>query len=61
MIFRFKSIHYSTLKQLRNYQEECINSTLSKLQNGVMRQAVSLPVGAGKTVHAIHYIYQSMN
>lgn len=35
---------------LRPYQEECIAKSLSMLQQGIKRQAVSLPVGSGKTV-----------
>lgn len=38
---------YSTL---RPYQEECISVCLNEFQKGVWRQAVSLPVGSGKTV-----------
>ncbi|KAJ2551727.1 DEAD DEAH box helicase [Coemansia sp. RSA 1878] len=35
---------------LRPYQQECIDKSLSELKSGVWRQAVSLPVGSGKTV-----------
>ncbi|KAJ2346712.1 DEAD DEAH box helicase, partial [Coemansia sp. RSA 2618] len=35
---------------LRPYQQECIDSCLGALTDGVWRQAVSLPVGSGKTV-----------
>ncbi|KAJ2484124.1 DEAD DEAH box helicase [Coemansia sp. RSA 2320] len=35
---------------LRPYQQECIDKCLASLQAGVRRQAVSLPVGSGKTV-----------
>lgn len=35
---------------LRPYQEECINTCLEEFAKGITRQAVSLPVGSGKTV-----------
>lgn len=35
---------------LRAYQEDCIKATLDHLREGIKRQAISLPVGAGKTV-----------
>eukprot|EP00039_Didymoeca_costata_P011959 m.170741 g.170741 ORF g.170741 m.170741 type:complete len:605 (+) comp15341_c1_seq14:93-1907(+) len=59
MARRFKLIpwrsyrYYTTpepLQVLRDYQRECIESSLSHFRNGVQRVAVSLPVGSGKTV-----------
>lgn len=35
---------------LRPYQLECIKTTIEEFQKGYRRQAVSLPVGSGKTV-----------
>ncbi|KAI1497685.1 P-loop containing nucleoside triphosphate hydrolase protein [Biscogniauxia marginata] len=36
--------------QLRDYQEECIQSVISSLQNGHKRLGISLATGSGKTV-----------
>lgn len=36
--------------ELRDYQQECIETCLANLKKGIMRQIVSLPVGSGKTV-----------
>lgn len=36
--------------QLRDYQEECVESVLSYLRNGHKRLGVSLATGSGKTV-----------
>lgn len=36
--------------QLRDYQEECIQSVITSLQNGHKRLGISLATGAGKTV-----------
>ncbi|KAJ3053927.1 hypothetical protein HK097_003077 [Rhizophlyctis rosea] len=36
--------------ELRWYQKECIESCIRKLEEGVKRQVVSLPVGSGKTM-----------
>ncbi|KAB5540446.1 P-loop containing nucleoside triphosphate hydrolase protein [Coniochaeta sp. 2T2.1] len=36
--------------QLRDYQEECIQSVLSSLENGHKRVGISLATGSGKTV-----------
>lgn len=43
--------YLSTINILRDYQEECIKTSIEKFKlQGIKRQAVSLPVGAGKTV-----------
>lgn len=36
--------------RLRDYQEECIQSVLSSLNNGEKRLGISLATGSGKTV-----------
>lgn len=36
--------------ELRDYQKACIETCLTLLKEGIMRQVVSLPVGSGKTV-----------
>ncbi|KAF9115980.1 hypothetical protein BGX27_005417 [Mortierella sp. AM989] len=46
------------LTHLRPYQQECIDSCLSNLNRGIMRQIVSLPVGSGKTVIFSHMMKQ---
>ena len=35
---------------LRDYQIECIKASITAYKNGIRRQAISLPVGSGKTV-----------
>jgi ATP-dependent helicase IRC3 len=37
--------------RLRRYQEECIQSVLSYLENGHKRLGISLATGSGKTVN----------
>ncbi|RKP36899.1 P-loop containing nucleoside triphosphate hydrolase protein [Dimargaris cristalligena] len=43
---------------LRPYQQDCITTSLSAFEAGLRRQAVSLPVGSGKTVIFSHLISQ---
>ncbi|KAJ1969313.1 DEAD DEAH box helicase [Dispira parvispora] len=43
---------------LRPYQQECIQQCLAHLKRGIRRQAVSLPVGSGKTVVFANLITQ---
>lgn len=40
------------MKQLRDYQEECVNTVFQKLQSGTSRQLVVLATGLGKTFTA---------
>ncbi|ENH65602.1 Putative mitochondrial ATP-dependent helicase irc3 [Fusarium oxysporum f. sp. cubense race 1] len=42
--------HETPKLQLRDYQEECIDSVLSSLKNGHKRVGISLATGSGKTV-----------
>ncbi len=46
MVFRW----FSTLRKLREYQQECIDKSFFAWNEGLRRIAVSLPVGSGKTV-----------
>ena len=45
-----KRFSTATSPTLRVYQQQCLNVCLEQLQEGVKRQAISLPVGGGKTV-----------
>ncbi|KAJ3074969.1 hypothetical protein HDU98_009639 [Podochytrium sp. JEL0797] len=45
----FSTASASTPHVLRPYQQECIDLSIEALARGVKRQAVSLPVGSGKT------------
>ena len=46
---------------LRDYQEECIQTSLDHFNiHGIKRQAVSLPVGAGKTVKISLFSFSSV-
>jgi superfamily II DNA or RNA helicase len=51
--FCFKFDIFIVVK-LRPYQEECIRICLEEYTKGIRRQAVSLPVGSGKTVRQIN-------
>ncbi|KAF9311679.1 hypothetical protein BG003_007149 [Podila horticola] len=44
--------------ELRDYQKACIETCLTLLKEGIMRQVVSLPVGSGKTVIFSHLMKQ---
>ncbi|PJF19456.1 hypothetical protein PSACC_00735 [Paramicrosporidium saccamoebae] len=60
-IFRgYKIAHKIFGIPLRPYQEDCIQVCLDEYAKGVRRQAVSLPVGSGKTVlfSLVNYILQ---
>ncbi|KAJ3266656.1 hypothetical protein HDU77_011405 [Chytriomyces hyalinus] len=48
--FATSTASVDTTFALRDYQQECIDKCLAALSQGVRRQAVSLPVGSGKTV-----------
>lgn len=42
--------------KLRAYQEECLNKIIEKASQGIRRQLIALPTGAGKTVVFAHLI-----
>ncbi|RCI09523.1 hypothetical protein L249_4061 [Ophiocordyceps polyrhachis-furcata BCC 54312] len=44
------SVHDNDKPQLRDYQQECIDTVLSSLQKGHKRVGISLATGSGKTV-----------
>lgn len=44
---------------LRTYQQEAIDTTLSKLEKGVNRSIIVLPTGAGKTKTAVSLVKQA--
>ena len=46
----------TSLLNLRPYQQHCIDTCLTKFESGIRRQAVSLPVAAGKTVIFSHLL-----
>ncbi|KAJ2329834.1 DEAD DEAH box helicase, partial [Coemansia sp. RSA 2681] len=50
--------HWRFAHTLRPYQQECIDACLASLRAGIRRQAVSLPVGSGKTVVFSNLIQQ---
>ena len=58
-IRRLSSFHSSI--QLRPYQRECIEASLTAFKKGIKRQVVSLPVGSGKTVVFANLINQLPN
>jgi superfamily II DNA or RNA helicase len=43
--------------RLRDYQEECIQSVLSSLDNGEKRLGISLATGSGKTVCRCYFLF----
>jgi ATP-dependent helicase IRC3 len=47
--------------QLRDYQEECIESVLVSLENGHKRVGISLATGSGKTVSNLSWISRPIN
>lgn len=48
--FALAVAHDTPKLQLRDYQEECIDSVLSSLKSGHKRVGISLATGSGKTV-----------
>ena len=51
----------SSIAVLRDYQEECILTSIEQFtKQGIKRQAVSLPVGAGKTVTLFLLIFKTI-
>ena len=52
----------SSVAVLRDYQEECIRTSIEHfITQGIKRQAVSLPVGAGKTVNTFNLLKYRTN
>jgi len=47
------------LSILRKYQQEAIDTTLSKLEKGINRSIIVLPTGAGKTKTAVSLVKQA--